>query len=75
MAVLQFFHLLVKNTVRIDEGRLESDDIPHFQDVAQNDTLPLIELFSGYLNRLFGINHSSIVPRWLAVLPIAAYLD
>ena len=31
-------------------------------------------MFSGYLNGLFKINHASILPRWLAVLPIAAYL-
>lgn len=73
-AILQFFHLLVKNTIRIDEDRLESGDIQAFQDVLQNDTEPLIEVFSGYLRGLFNINHASIVPRWLAVLPIAAYL-
>ncbi len=73
-AVLQFFHLLVKNTIRIDEGRLENSDIQAFQDVLQNDTEPLVELFSGYLNGLLNINHASIIQRWLAVLPIAAYL-
>ena len=73
-AVLQFFHLLVKNTIRIDEDRLENSDIQAFKDVLQNDTEPLVEFFSGYLNGLFNINHSSIVQRWLAVLPIAAYL-
>lgn len=73
-AILQFFHLLVKNSIRIDEDRLEISDIQTFKDVLQNDTEPLIELFSGYLKGLFNINHASIVPRWLAVLPIAAYL-
>jgi hypothetical protein len=73
-ALLQFYHLLVKNTIRIDESRLEGGDIQAFQDVLQNDTQPLFELFSGYLKGLFNINHASIVPRWLAVLPIAAYL-
>jgi len=72
--ILQFFHLLAKNTIRIDEDRFGNDDIQAFQDVLQNDTEPLIELFSGYLNGLLNVNHSSIVPRWLAVLPIAAYL-
>ena len=73
-AVLQFFYLLVKNTIRIEEGRLESSDIQAFQDVLQDDTEPLVELFSGYLKGLLNINHASIVPRWLTVLPIAAYL-
>jgi len=65
---------LVKNTIRIDEDRLEKGDIQVFQAVLQNDTEPLVELFSGYLKGLFNINHSSIVPRWLAILPIATYL-
>lgn len=73
-SVLQFFHLLVKDTIRIDEGRLEESDIQHFDDALKNDAEPLTELFSGYLNGLLKINHASIVPRWLAVLPLAAYL-
>lgn len=73
-AILQFFHLLIKNTIRIDEDRLENSDIQAFKDVLQNDAEPLVELFSGYLKGLLNINHSSIVQRWLAVLPIAAYL-
>ena len=64
--ILQFFHLLVKTTVRID--------IRAFQTALTTDSEALIELFSGYLSGLFSINHASIVPRWLAVLPIAAYL-
>jgi len=73
-ALVQFFHLLVKNTIRIDEKHLGSSDIQAFQAVLQNDTEPLIEFFSGYLKGLFNINHASIVLRWLAVLPIVAYL-
>ncbi|TCS35623.1 uncharacterized protein DUF262 [Paucimonas lemoignei] len=73
-AILQFFHLLVKNTIRIDEGRLENSDIEAFQNVLEKDTEPLVEVFSGYLKGLLNINHASIVPRWLAVLPIAAFL-
>ena len=48
--------------------------IEAFQAMESHDTQPLCELFSGYLKGLFDINHASIVPRWLAVLPIAAYL-
>lgn len=73
-AVLQFFYLLVKGTTRIDEGRLENEDIQAFQSVLQNDADPLVELFSGYIWGLLHINHASIVPRWLAMLPLAAYL-
>lgn len=73
-SILQFFYLLVKNTIRIDESRLESGDIEEFRSVLRRDTSPLIELFSNYLKGLFNINHASIVPRWLATLPLAAYL-
>ena len=72
--ILQFFHLLVKSTIRIDESRLSSEDVAKFQKVLQDDIEPLIEVFEGYLQGLFKINHASIVPRWLAILPIASYL-
>lgn len=73
-AILQFFHLLIKGTIRIDEDRLSKEDIQQFQDVLEQDTEPLVEMFSAYLKELLNINNESIVPRWLAVLPIAAYL-
>jgi len=73
-SALQFFHLLIKNTTRIEEDRLNAKDVEEFRSLLQADTAPLVELFSGYLKGLFNINHASIVPRWLAVLPIAAYL-
>lgn len=73
-SILQFFHLIIKNTIRIDEDRLTDADIEAFQKILVEDTEPLIEVFKSYLNRLFCINNASIVPRWLAVLPIVAYL-
>lgn len=73
-SVLQFFHLLVKDTIRIDEGRLVTADIDTFQNLLQNETNPLVELFSGYLRTILNINHASIIPRWLAILPLATYL-
>lgn len=72
-SVLQFFHLMIKNTIRIDEDRLEPHDIDKFEQII-NDVAPLTELFVNYFNGLFCINNISIIPRWLSVLPIAAYL-
>ncbi len=72
--ILQFFHLMVKNTVRIDADRVESKDIDAFKKALEDDSDGLVEMFQGYLAGLLGINHASIVPRWLAVLPIATYL-
>lgn len=72
-SILQFFHLMIKNTIRIDEDRLLPSDIDQFEKIL-DETTPLTEVFTGYLSGLFGINNASIIPRWLAVLPIAAYL-
>jgi hypothetical protein len=71
--ILQFFHLVEKGTTRIDASRLNSDDAGRLLTaLAHQDAL--VELFEGYLWGLFKINHASIVPRWLAVLPLASYL-
>jgi hypothetical protein len=72
--ILQFFHLLIKDTIRIDEARLDENDITAFQMALDADADALVEVFQGYLAGLFRINHASIVPRWSAVLPIAAFL-
>lgn len=72
--VLQFFHLLIKGTVNIDESRLLAKDIVAFNSSLNGDAKALHEFFEGYLYGLYKINHASIVPRWLAVLPIAVYI-
>ncbi|KPK53816.1 MAG: hypothetical protein AMS22_06845, partial [Thiotrichales bacterium SG8_50] len=72
--VLQFFHLLIKGTTRIDQKRVNIADIDEFQSALDKDKDALIEVFEGYLWGLFKINDASLVPRWLAVLPIACYL-
>ena len=48
-SILQFFHLLVKETVRVDESKIVQEDIKVFQDVLKNDKDALIEFFQGYL--------------------------
>ena len=73
-SILRFFYLLVKDTTSIKSASVSAKDVPAFQTALEDDSAPLLELFEGYLSGLFGINHASIVPRWLAVLPIAAYL-
>ncbi|MBM0108593.1 DUF262 domain-containing protein [Steroidobacter sp. S1-65] len=72
--VLQFFHLLVKGTIRIDAERVNAEDVASFRARIGEDADTLIEMFQGYLYGLFRINHASIIPRPLALLPIAAYL-
>ena len=71
--ILQFFHLTQKGTSRIDEARVSNEDARALL-AALDDRESLVELFEGYLWGLFKINHGSIVPRWLAVLPLAVYL-
>ena len=71
--VLQFFYLLEKETTRISSSRFTANETERFlAALAHQDAL--IELFEGYLWGLFKINNASIVPRWLAVLPLAVYL-
>lgn len=72
--ILQFFHLIVKKTARIDADRLDGTDVANFQTALASDSDALVEVFEAYLAGLFNINHASIVPRWLAVLPIASFL-
>ncbi|HET9048267.1 MAG TPA: DUF262 domain-containing protein [Chiayiivirga sp.] len=75
-SILQFFHLMIKGTLRIDENRLNEADIAMFEKALDEEsTKPLLEVFSEYLNNLYKINNADIIPRWLAVLPIASYLS
>jgi hypothetical protein len=71
--VLQFFHLMERGTTRVDASRFNGDDADRFL-MALEYQDALVELFEGYLWGLFKINHAFIVPRWLAVLPLAIYL-
>ena len=71
--ILQFFHLVEKGTTRIDGSRVPADDARRLLTALEHQDA-LVELFESYLRGLFQINHASIVPRWLAVLPLAVYL-
>lgn len=73
--ILQFFHLLIKETISINSSRLKPQDVDYFQGTLQNNADTLVEVFEGYLWGLFKINNACIIPRWLAVLPIGVYLN
>lgn len=74
-SILQILHFLIKGSIRIDESRVKSGDIDKFHDLIQEDFIqPLIELFSRYFWGQFKINNTSIIPRWLAIIPLAVYL-
>ena len=72
--IIQFLHLMVKKTIRIDEDRLATADISHFHAALTQHANALVEVFSEYLWGRFRINNASVIPRMLAILPIAAYL-
>jgi len=74
-AIFQFFHLMVKNTVRIDEKRIENSEIHELIDAAEIHKDGLVELFKCYLNGLFNINHASIIRSYTAIYPIAAFIS
>jgi hypothetical protein len=71
--VLQFFYLMEKGTTRVNATRFSRDDADRLL-AALTHQDALVELFEGYLWGLFKINHASIVPRGLAILPLAVYL-
>lgn len=74
-SILQILHFLVKETIRIDESRISENDIENFKFwIKEENIKPLIELFSQYFWGQFKINHSSIIPRWQAIIPISVYL-
>jgi hypothetical protein len=70
---LQFFYLLEKGTIKVDESRFNNEDAKNLLK-AFADRDALVELFEGYLWGLFKINHASIIPLWPPILPLAAYL-
>lgn len=72
--ILQFLHLMVKQTIRIDEDRIVAADIAALDSALTQHADALNEVFAEYLFGHFRINHASIIPRMLALLPIAAYL-
>lgn len=72
--ILQFMHLMVKNTIRIDDERLAGTDISALRDALAVHADALVEVFAEYFSFRFKISSASTIPRMLAILPIAAYL-
>lgn len=72
--ILQFFYLTVFGTIKVEEERVKSTYVDQFYKCLEASKFALREFFENYLWGLLKINHSSIVPRRLAMLPIAVYL-
>lgn len=72
--ILQFIFLMVKETPRVDADRFKNTDIDVFVNLLKEIANPLKDFFEGYLLTLLNINDRSIIPRWLALLPIMAYI-
>ena len=71
--LLQLIYLLVKNTIRVDDRYFLDKDIELFNNKLKTIREPVLEFFK-YLRNSFNINHSSIIPRWWAILPMIVYL-
>lgn len=71
--LLQLIYLLVKNTIRVDDRYFFDEDIELFNNKLKTIREPVLEFFK-YLRNSFNINHSSIIPRWWAILPMIVYL-
>ena len=71
--IVQLIYLLVFQTVRIDESKVESNKIVEFVKVFENakDVLPIV--FKYVFFESFHINSTSLILRQQAILPILAY--
>lgn len=71
--IVQLIYLLVFQTVRIDESKMESNTIAKFVKVFDDvkDVLPVV--FEYVFFESFHINSTSLILRQQAVLPILAY--
>jgi len=72
-SILQLLHLIVKKRVRIDQNDVSKSEIDQFTNSWDKLEKPLISFFTDYLWGQYKINHNSIVPRKLALLPIIVY--
>jgi hypothetical protein len=72
--ILQFLYLTIFGTIKVEEDRVKSGYVDEFHKCLNESRIALKEYFENYLWGLLKINHSSIVPRRLAMLPIAVYL-
>jgi uncharacterized protein with ParB-like and HNH nuclease domain len=70
---LQLLNLIIKNSTRIDPQKIKENELKIFIDTWDKLKNPLISFFTDYLWGQFKINHNSIIPRNLAILPIIVY--
>lgn len=73
--ILQYFYLLVFDTIKVEESRIKTHHIEEFSKHLASSAASLIEFFDGYLWGQLKINHTSIIPRRPAIFPIAIYLS
>jgi Protein of unknown function DUF262 len=73
--ILQFFYLLVFGSIKVEEERVRTEHIDEFKRHLTQSKAVLREFFEGYLWGQLKINHSSLIPRRQAIIPIAVYLS
>ena len=71
--ILQLLHLIVKNSTKIDPKKIKDSDLNKYTNTWDKLQEPLTEFFRDYLWGQFKINHNSIMPSNLAILPIIVY--
>lgn len=73
--ILQVIHLMIKGTARIDPAPITSSELALFRVTGETLHEPLLAFFSDYLWGQFKINHSSIIPKPFALLPLIIYFN
>jgi hypothetical protein len=71
--ILQLLNLIIKNSTRIDPQKVKENELDNYIKIWDNLQKPLMAFFTDYLWGQFKINHNSIIPRNLAILPIIVY--
>ena len=73
--ILQVIHLIIKGTARIDPAHITSSELALFRTTGETLKEPLLAFFCDYLWGQFKINHSSIIPKPFALLPLILYFN
>ena len=71
--IVQLMYLIIYETTRVDESRIEENGIRKFINLLPTVKEVLIDFFKYYMFELFHINSNRIIPRKQALLPMIAY--
>ncbi len=73
-SILQLLHLLIVGRVRVDPKKIDTKtELKEFNKIWRDLKAPLREFLCDFMWVEFKINHNSVIPKKLALLPMAVY--